>query len=396
MSEHRHDQARATMNYAMVGGGPGSFIGEVHRKAARLDGRCRLVSGAFSSDAARSAQTGRELGLDTARAHGSWRELITDEQRRREAGDPDRARFVSIVTPNDTHFEIARAALQAGLHVVCDKPFTHTSAQARELADLAQERGLVCVVTYNYTGYPMVRQAAAMIAAGDLGPIRKVFVDYHQGWLATALERTGMKQAAWRTDPARAGLGGALGDIGTHAENLVRSVTGLALDEVCCEARSFVPGRALDDDAQALLRFVPRDGVHATGVLTCSQVCVGEGNNLCLRVYGERGGLTWRQEAPDELRVATLDAPPRILNRGSGGLHERAVAATRLPGGHPEGFLEAFANLYLGAVERIHAAEAGHAPTGLGAQVPTALDGLHGVAFVEACVASRGSWVSLR
>ncbi|GJM19156.1 MAG: oxidoreductase [Phycisphaeraceae bacterium] len=372
----------AVMNYAMIGGGKDSFIGGVHRKAAALDGRTRLVAGAFSSTPERSLESARAIGVPEDRAYGSWREMLSAEADREKHGRVD---FVSIVTPNHMHFAPAKAALEAGFHVVCDKPFTLTPGEAEELIALADARNLVCAVTYNYTGFPMIRHAAELCRTGQLGTIRKVFVEYHQGWLATALESTGMKQAAWRTDPAKAGLGGSLGDIGTHAENLISFVTGLEIESLCADLTSFVHGRELDDDAAVLIRFA--DSI-AKGVLTCSQVCVGEGNALSLRVYGDAGGLTWRLGSPDNLVVAPLEGDPITLTRGGDQLCDRAKLATRLPPGHPEGFIEAFANIYLGVVEAIEAKRSGCEPTGLGAEIPTATDGLRGVRFVETCVES--------
>jgi predicted dehydrogenase len=367
------------LTYAMIGGGTGSFIGAVHRKAIALDGQAALVAGAFASTPERSLASARELGVDPSRSYGFYEELCT-----REAARPDPVDFVVIVTPNHTHFAIARACLRAGLHVVCDKPFTLTSLEAAELRDLARDKGRVCAVTYNYSGYPMVRHASELVRSGMLGKVRKVFAEYHQGWLSTNLEQSGQKQATWRQDPARAGIGGSLGDIGTHAEQLVRFVTGLDVEAVCAELTSFVPGRVLDDDAAVLLRL----SEGAKGSLTCSQVCVGEANGLSLRVYGDTGGLAWRQERPDELVITKLDGSRTILSRGNGTLSDRAAHATRLPGGHPEGFIEAFANLYLGVFEAVRANKDGRHPGPMAAEVPTAEDGRLGVRFVEACVQS--------
>lgn len=383
------EAAPAPLRYAMVGGGTGSFIGAVHRKAAALDGQAVLVAGALSSTPERSMQSAREIGLPEDRAYPSWQALLDAESKRRVGDRPD---FISIVTPNDTHHPIAKGALEAGFHVVLDKPATHTSAQAAELARLADANHLLCCVTYNYTGNAMVRQAAAMIADGTIGSVRRVLVEYHQGWLATALEQTGMKQAAWRTDPARAGLGGALGDIGTHAENLLGFITGLKIESLCSDLTSFVPGRRLDDDVSVLLRL---EG-GAKGTLTCSQVCVGEDNNLSIRVYGDKGGLTWRQQTPERLIHAPLDGAPRTLVRGGPGLSERATHATRLPAGHPEGYLEAFANIYLGAIDAIRARRDGAEPSGLGAEIPTMREARRSVRFIELCVesATKGApWI---
>ena len=368
----------SALRYAMIGGGVGSFIGAVHRKAIALDGAARLVCGAFSSTAERSRQSGIELGLDPSRAHADHRALLEAE-----AGNID---FVVIVTPNDSHFQIARDCLEAGVPVVCDKPFTTTSEQARELAGLARAKGVPCVVTYNYTGYPLVRHAAEIVSSGVLGGIRRSIFEYHQGWLATPLEQTGMKQAAWRTDPARAGLGGALGDIGTHAENLLCFVTGLEVQALCARLESTVAGRALDDDAAILMRM----SNGSTATLSASQICVGEHNGLTLRVYGERGGLQWRQERPDELVVHRLDQPSQTLVRGGPGLGERARLATRIPSGHPEGYLEAFANLYAGVAELL---TKGSGP--LAAELPGPREGARGVRFIELAVESSrtGGWL---
>lgn len=376
------------LTYAMIGGGQGSFIGAVHRMAIALDGTARLVAGAFSSTPERSRASAAELGVDPSRAYGSFEELA-----RMESGRPDPVDFVVIVTPNDMHFPAAKACLEAGLHVVCDKPFTVTSEQAAELRSLAASRGLLCAVTYNYSGYPMVRHAAELVRTGMLGQVRRVFAEYHQGWLATDIERSGQKQASWRTDPARTGGGGALGDIGTHAEQLVRFVTGSRLEMVCADLTVFVPGRGVNDDASVLLRF--SEGVK--GSLTCSQVCVGEANGLSLRVYGDTGGLVWKQERPEELVLTRLDGTKTILSRGSGGLSQPAALATRLPGGHPEGFIEAFANLYRGVAEVISAKRDGREPGPLAADLPDAEDGWLGVRFVEACMESaRGAgWVGV-
>jgi predicted dehydrogenase len=379
------------LRYAMIGGGADSFIGAVHRKAAALDGQAVLVAGALSSTPDRSLESAKRLGIAPDRAYPDWRTLL---EREAELPIDQRVDFVSIVTPNDLHYPVAKAALRAGFHVVCDKPFTHTSAQAAELRDLAVSRGLVCAVTYNYSGYPMVRQAAEMVAAGELGVIRKVMAEYLQGWLSTPLEATGMKQAAWRTDPARAGLGGALGDIGTHAEHTLSFVTGLRITELAADCSAFVPGRQLDDDATILLRF--ENG--ARGVLTCSQVLTGEGNNQSLRVYGEKGSLIWRQEDPDQLLFMPLDGQPRLYTRGGPGVGQRAAHATRIPQGHPEGFLEAFANIYLGAIQAIRATRNGGVAGPLAAELPTAEDGLRGVRFIEAAVrssAANAAWTRL-
>lgn len=386
---------RRTLTYGMVGGGIGAFIGDVHRKAIALDGTATLVAGCLSSDADRARESARALGLPADRAYATFEDMA-----RRESARPDRIDFVSIVTPNDTHFAAARAFLDAGIHVVLDKPMTHTSAQARELGAIAARHGLILAVTYNYAGYPMVREAARLVREGAIGEVRKVFVEYHQGWLATRLEQQGQKQAAWRTDPARAGAGGAIGDIGTHAENLVQAITGLEIDALLADATAFAPGRPIDDDAAMLLRFAPArpGGPPAKGVLTCSQVCVGEANALAIRVYGTLGGLRWRQETPETLELTSIDGPTRTFARGGPGLGPETQRASRLPGGHPEAFIEAFANVYRGATRAIRAAQGEDVADIPELPFATAADGERGVRFIEAAVESstRGAaWVSL-
>ena len=377
-------EARRKLRYAMVGGGQGAFIGAVHRNAMALDGQYELVAGALSSTPERARASGRVLGLADDRNHGTWEELLADEARRPAH---ERIDLVSIVTPNHLHFPVAQAFVDAGFHVVCDKPLVHTAAQADELAAAVKRRGTVFGVTYNYTGYPLVRQARAMVRAGELGEIRKVVVEYNQGWLATALEKTGNKQAAWRSDPAQSGGAGALGDIGSHAENLVATVTGLQLEALCADLGSLVPGRALDDDANVLLHF--RGG--ARGVLVASQVNTGVENGLRLRVSGTLGSLEWWQEEPNKLAHYPLDGPVRWLTRGSPWLHPAAQRATRIPPGHPEGFIEAFANVYLGVAAAVRAKASGVAADPLEADYPDVEAGARGVRFIEAVLASARS-----
>lgn len=374
----------APLRYAMVGGGQGAFIGAVHRKAIALDATATLVAGALSSEPEKAHASGRELGLADARNHGSWQALLADELRL-PAGE--RIDFVSIVTPNHVHFPVARAFAEAGIHVVCDKPLVHTSEQADELQRVAARSGCVFGVTYNYTGYPMVREARHLVRSGAIGDVRKVIVEYNQGWLATRLEGGDNKQADWRTDPARSGAAGAIGDIGSHAENLVATVTGLELESLCADLSTFVPGRRLDDDGNLLLRF--KGG--ARGVLIASQIEVGCENDLRLRVFGTTGTLDWRQEEPNTLVHSPIDGPVRLLTRGSSWLSEAARRATRLPTGHPEAFLEAFANVYRGVAAHIRAVQAGVAPDPLDADYPTLVDGARGVRFIEKTVASAAS-----
>jgi len=369
----------------MVGGGRDAFIGAVHRKAMALDGQIELVAGALSSSPEKARASGRDLGLSDDRNHGDWQSLLADELQR---APQERIDFVSIVTPNHVHFPVAQAFAEAGFHVVCDKPLVHTRAQADALVATVKKQGTVFGVTYNYTGYPMVRQAREMVRSGQLGELRKVVVEYNQGWLASHVEGSGSnKQADWRTDPARSGAAGAIGDIGSHAENLVASVTGLEIESLCADLSALVPGRLLDDDGSLLLRF--KGGVR--GVLIASQINTGLENDLRLRISGALGTLEWRQERPSELLHLPHDGPKRILTRGSPWLCESAQRASRLPAGHPEGFIEAFANIYGGVVADIRARLAGLAADPLAADYPRVEDGARGVRFIERTVASSAS-----
>ncbi len=387
MVEGRRDgDAARRIRLGMVGGGEGAFIGAVHRIAARLDGHYELVAGALSSTPEKALRSGAALGLDPARSYADFRAMARREKRRRDGIDA-----VAIVTPNHMHAPVAEAFLKAGIHVICDKPLTTTLKEARRLQALAEKSGLVFAVTHNYTGYPMVRQARAMVQAGDLGAIRVVQVEYPQDWLSTNLEETGQKQAAWRTDPARSGAGGCIGDIGTHAMNLADYVTGQTPHELCAELTTFVAGRRLDDNAQILLRYAS----GARGMLWASQVAPGNENALKLRVYGEKGGLEWRQEHPNQLLWSPLGEPTRIIARGTGAVGPDAARVTRIPSGHPEGYLEAFATLYAEAAAAIRAHRAG-APPPPEVQFPTVADGVRGLAFIEAAVRSSkagGRWV---
>lgn len=368
----------------MVGGGQGAFIGAVHRHALALDGQARLVAGALSSTPEKARASGQALGLADDRNHGSWQALLADEQQRPAH---ERVDFVVIVTPNHVHFPVAQAFVEAGFHVVCDKPLVHTREQADALVAAVARQGTVFGVTYNYSGYPMVRQARDMVRGGELGPVRKVVVEYTQGWLATALEGEGNKQAGWRTDPARSGAAGAIGDIGSHAENLVATVTGLEIEAICADLGALVPGRALDDDASLLLRFAG----GARGVLVASQISTGKENDLRLRVSGTRGTLEWWQEQPNELRYWPHDGPQRVLTRGSPWLSPAAQRASRIPSGHPEGFIEAFANVYAGVIADIRARQAGRTADAWEADYPRVEDGARGVRFIERTVASAAS-----
>ena len=377
------------LRLGMVGGGQGAFIGAVHRIAARLDDHYELVAGALSSDPTRGRDSAAALRLDSTRAYDS-----AETMARAEAARPDGIQVAAIVTPNHLHAAAAHSMLDAGIHVICDKPMTTTVADAEALADKAAHTGLVFAVTRAYTGYPMVRLARALAQDGTLGQLRSVQVEYAQGWLAGPLEHTGQKQAAWRVDPARSGPAGAVGDIGTHAFHLAEFVTGLGCTELAAELTRFVPGRALDDDARMLLRF---DG-GARGALWCSQVAVGQENGLRLRVFGDAGGLDWQQEEPNQLRLFRIGEPSTTLTRGGPGLGAAAAHATRVPSGHPEGYLEAFAQLYTDAAEQIRARIEGRPADPASLLLPDVSDGLRGVRFVAAAVASStggAGWVSL-
>ena len=375
------------LRLGMVGGGRDAFIGAVHRIAARIDDRYELVAGALSSDPDKARASASDLGLAPERAYGSFAEMAAAEAARDDGIDA-----VAIVTPNHLHHAAAKAFLEAGIHVICDKPLTSTLEDAESLQALVDSSGLVFGLTHNYTGYPLVRQAREMVAEGALGPIRLVQAEYVQDWLSTPLEETGQKQAEWRTDPARSGPAGCVGDIGTHAFNLARFVTGLALEELAADLQTFVPGRRLDDNAHILLRFAG----GARGMLWSSQVAPGNENGLRLRVYGEAGGLAWGQENPNELIHTPLGEAPRRLTRGGPGLGAAAARATRIPPGHPEGYLEGFAQLYLDLAEQIEARLTARAPDPAALLVPTVADGVEGVRFIARSVESSaegGVWL---
>jgi predicted dehydrogenase len=376
------------LKYGMVGGGPGAFIGGVHRMVAALDQKIELVAGAFSSTPEKSKQQGAELLLDAKRVYGTFHEMAEKEAKLPEG---ERVDFVSIVTPNHMHFAPAKAFLEAGFHVVCDKPMTTTVEEAEELCRLVAKHKAVFALTHNYTGYPLVKQARAFVKQGKLGKVRKIVVEYPQGWLATPVDAEGMKQAVWRTDPARAGVSSCMGDLGSHAENLARYITGLEIEELCADMTTFVPGRRLEDDANVLIHY--RGG--ARGILYASQISPGEENNLRIRVYGEEGALEWHQEDPNYLHLRYLDRPSEIYTRGSGYLGEAAQAFTRIPTGHPEGYLEAFANIYRSAGNTMVARMTGQNPTALDLDFPTVQDGAVGVNFIHKTVESgrKRGWV---
>jgi predicted dehydrogenase len=369
----------------IVGGGRGAFIGAVHRIAAELDSEARVVAGAMSSDPATARESAAEWHLD--RSYDLYEDMAVAE-----AGHSDGIDFVIIATPNHLHLPVARAFLDAGIHVICDKPLTATLEEAEALARVAGESDCLFALTHTYTGYPMVRQAREMVRSGAIGELRKVQVEYNQDWLREPLEQQGNKQAEWRTDPRRAGLGGCIGDIGTHAENLLEFVSGQEISAVCAELTSFVEGRVLDDDASMLLRL----SGGARGTLVCSQIACGEENALSLRLYGTRAGLEWHQQEPNTLIVKPADRPWERYRTGGGYLGSAATAAARTPAGHPEGYLEAFANIYRDFMADVRRVAAGDAPLG---DYPGIREGLRGLRFVSAAAESseRGAaWVDIR
>lgn len=374
------------LRLGMIGGGEGAYIGGIHRYAARLDNHYELVAGAFDADPTRGHRFATANYIAPDRSYDDARALITGE-----AGREDRVDVVAICTPNHTHFPIASALLEAGFHVICEKPMTTTLDDAVALHELAQSTGLFVGVTYTYSGYPAIHQARALVAAGDLGDIRVVQVEYPLEWMATGIELQGNAQAAWRTDPKKSGRGGAIGDIGTHAYHLAGFVTGLKLEALFADLQTFVAGRALDDNANVLLRY---EG-GARGLLWASQVAIGQSNSLRLRVYGEKASLIWQQEHPNELVFTPLNGAPTLIKRGRDDLSSGTRKRTRTPAGHPEGYIEAFANLYTGYAEAIRGHMAGNKPAHEPASIPTSADGLKGVAFVDAVVDSHlsGQWL---
>ncbi len=379
----------------MVGGGLGAFIGEVHRKASRLDGQVELVSGAFDIRPEKSGLMGKELGLDKKRVYSNYLEMIEKES---NLPEEERIDFVTIVTPNNWHFPIARDFLKAGFHVLCEKPMTLNVKEAKELEKVVKKSGKIFALNHNYTGYPMVKLARDLVAKGELGEVRKIVVQYIQGWLATNLEKSGNQQASWRTDPKQSGGAGCIGDIGSHAENLAEYVSGLKITEICADLTAFVPGRLLDDDGNCLLKF--NNG--AKGVLKSSQICIGEENNLAIWVYGEKKSLEWHQEEPNHLVVRSLDAPEQIWRRGNAYLGKKSssvVENTRLPAGHPEAFFEALANIYSGFVKAIKADGKAKKNKKVVYDFPTVEDGLRGMQFIQTVLDSAKSkqkWTKMK
>lgn len=395
-----------TLRYGMVGGGPGAFIGPVHRMAAALDGQWRLCAGAFSADADQSRGTGAHLGLAPDRVYGSWQEMVEAEA---TLPPDERIHAVAIVTPNHLHHAVARAFLERGIHVICDKPLAMTVEEADDLCRLTASTGLVFAVTYNYSGYPLVKEARTRVRGGAIGQARKVVVEYSQGWLTELLEAEGHKQAEWRADPRRGGPSAVLGDIGSHAHHLLRYVTGLEVQRLFADLGTVVAGRAAHDDAVVLLEL---DG-GVRGVLLASQIATGERNHLRLRVYGSEGGLDWNQEEPNRLRLLRASGSVEMVHRAAGARTPAAAAATRLPGGHPEGFVEAFANIYRAVAQAVRGRGEVGVDTGGGAgaddpatrgdkaaepDFPTVRDGARGIHFIDAAIRSHEAdvWTDAR
>jgi predicted dehydrogenase len=380
------------LRMGMIGGSLDAFIGAVHRKAAAIDGEIELVCGAFSSDPKKSKATGKALYLDPARIYGSYSEMI---QKEKQLPEDQRMDFVSIVTPNHVHFDPAKMALENGFHVIIDKPIAFNVAEAKALKKLVDKTGLVLALTHTYTGYPMVKEARDMVKTGKIGKVRKVYVEYPQGWLSTFLEGSGNKQASWRTDPKKSGAGGAIGDIGTHAANLAEYITNSNISEINVLLNTVVKGRLLDDDSSMLVKF--ENG--SSGVLLATQVAAGDENNLNIRVYGEKGGIEWRQEEPNTLVVKWLDKPKEIMRAGWGYLSDAAKKNTRTPSGHPEGYLEAFANIYMAFARGVRDYKPGKKIDPVKYDFPDAEDGVRGMVFVETVIKSANSnkkWTTLK
>jgi predicted dehydrogenase len=380
------------LRMGLIGGGPGALIGEVHRKAARMDGQAELVAGAFDADPEKSKQMGQAQYVDPDRTYGTWEEMLEKESKMPE---DKRLDFVSITTPNFLHFPMAKAFLEADFHVICEKPMTMDVAEAKELKKIVEKAGKVFALTHNYTGYPMVKHARHMAHTGILGRINKIHVEYPQDWLLTRLELEGMMQAEWRTDPSKAGAGGCLGDIGTHAENLARYITGLSIDQMCADVSIYAEGRKLDDDVSMLVRY----DNGAKGILQASQILTGNENGLNIRVWGDKGAVTWYQENPNYLTFHQQGEPVQILRRGNGYLCDAADRASRIPPGHPEAFIEAFANIYMNAMDTVRANILGNKPSELELDFPDVDDGVVGMCFIETAIESSKSdkkWTKMK
>ncbi len=382
------DGAASRLTYGMVGGGEGAFIGEVHRKAIALDGKATIAAGSFSREFGKTRSTGAALGIPEDRLYQDFNEMA-----RKEAQRADPIDFVVIVTPNYLHFPIAKAFLENGINVVCDKPLVLSSVEAKELQRLVEARDLLFCVTYTYTGYPMVKQARKMVEHGDIGDIRFVSAEYAQEWLATPVENTGLKQAAWRTDPKQTGIANSVGDIGTHVENAVSYITGLRIESLCARLDSFVEGRTLDDNASIMVSYAG----GAKAMYWVSQIAIGHDNDLRIRIFGTKGSIEWAQEDPNYLRVSYLDRPVEIMSRGRDNLDPAAAMYSRVPAGHPEGYFEAFANVYRGFCDALSKRLRGEKLNAADLDFPGIDAGFSGVRFIEKCVESSrsgASWVN--
>ncbi|MGD2012924.1 MAG: Gfo/Idh/MocA family oxidoreductase [Desulfobacterales bacterium] len=371
------------LKMGMVGGGRDAFIGAVHRKAALMDGKIEFIAGALSSDPEKAKASARDLLISEDRSYGTWQEMVDKESNLPES---DRIDFVSIVTPNFMHFPIAKGFAEAGINVICDKPMTYSLQEAKDLVDIVKNSGIVFALSHNYTGYPMVKQARHTVRTGELGDILKIVVEYPQSWLLKSIEEGGQKQASWRTDPKRSGISNCMGDIGSHCENLAHYITGLEIIEMCADLKSILD-RPLDNDGNILLHFEK----EASGILHASQFSAGEENNLRIRVYGTEGSLEWHQEEPNYLWFRTNQGPAQLYRRGNAYLCDAAQRATRLPPGHPEAFIEAFANIYVNATDAMRAKILGQEPDELVLDFPTVIDGARGLAFIESAVESGRS-----
>jgi predicted dehydrogenase len=371
------------LKMGMVGGGRDAFIGAVHRKAALMDGKIEFIAGALSSDPEKAKASARDLFVSEERSYGTWQEMVDQESNLPES---ERIDFVSIVTPNFMHFPIAKGFAEVGINVICDKPMTYSLQEAKDLVDIVKDSGIVFALSHNYTGYPMVKQARHMVRTGELGDILKIVVEYPQSWLLKSIEEGGQKQASWRTDPKRSGISNCMGDIGSHCENLAHYITGLEIIEMCADLRSIL-NRPLDNDGNILLHFEK----EVSGILHASQFSAGEENNLRIRVYGTKGSLEWHQEEPNYLWFRTNQGPAQLYRRGNAYLCDAAQRATRLPPGHPEAFIEAFANIYANATDAMRAKILGQEPDELVMDFPTVIDGARGLAFIESAVESGRS-----
>jgi predicted dehydrogenase len=389
MIEGQESFGKATrLTYGMIGGGLGAFIGDVHRKAIAMDGKAQLVAGCFSQSYENTLKTGEAWGVDKSRLYKTYEEMLAAESKR-----PDKIDFILIVTPNNTHYTIARMAVESGLHVVCDKPLTTSRRDAEELGRLVKAKGNLFCVTYTYTGYPIVKHMRDRVKSGDLGEIRFVSGEYPQDWLVTLLEKTGQKQAAWRTDPKRAGISNCVGDIGSHIENMISYVTGLRIESLLARLDHFGEGRVLDDNASILLNY---EG-GAKGMYWSSQIAVGQDNGFRIRVYGTKAGLEWLQENPNYVRVSYVDKPTETISRGRDRLSPRAQSLSRIPSGHPEGYFEAFANIYSTYLTALNKVKTNQPLTADDTDFPGVEDGIRGVRFIEKCVESsdKGAlWVN--